>query len=915
MRPKAMIRQISATLSESYVPDDDLFAQEEEDMDQEAIEKQLQARSTIPQIHRLQFTLPQDVRLVAIDTGRNILNGELDLQSLQITKTTTTTRLDPAWLRPLDTTFRGILVSHVDSESMAWKQGLRPGQVVRSVSAGNGRWWPKVSLQGVRSALKAATSIGLQVEQLTETNVFELTLKKPLGFQIQETNDGMVLVSQIAANAPNLVQHALRVGDRVLAIDTSLGDKLWPVSTVEGVISAVTGRLPGQSVTLRFERQPGAVVEPIVAATKTATTNTVATDVPTDHKELIQRCREVLQRYSTKEASIRSKLDLVPALVADKVVEKLSAASVAMDAKTLAMLMHAYLSCEQPLKAIQLFEASTGFRGDASSAPLPDASRTFQANDAALNLYTGTMLLQAHAQNQDLAAVQRVLAALEGRSGLAVDGEEVAPWPWTGAYGSIQLDTYCYNVALAAADQLGVVGAVEFATDVFARMKERDIVTYNTYLNILVKAGKFTESFRLFDQMKRSKVRPDKYTYYALMKSCKNNMDLQELFYDMKEYNIPMDVVFYNAMIQNLSENREWSQATKLIQEMETKGVAPQAMTYGILMNGMLRADKPNACLALFESACANTKTVGLTQNVHLYTTAIAAAAVLGNHERALELVSRMTAVGIKPNTKTLTSVVGACLASQKYDLAVGVYRKIEKPDGYAMSQGIQAFCGNGEPEAAASILRDQRRGTRLMSGKLIMRSYRHVIGAALEKHDYDLARQVLTDLLLKGYIPSKEITDTIVNSFGIFRSSVVEATTEDKTRFRFLLFVMDSLERRNLVVDGTLYAAVLTLGRQIGGVERRVANLLLQSKSESEVQNVILGEAQPKASMTTWEEILEQYQERIRAKQSLDNVILPTLQIRVSSRNARQVFRAEQAVAFSRSKSLTPDASIPTKA
>ncbi|GAX13527.1 hypothetical protein FisN_27Lh031 [Fistulifera solaris] len=904
-----MIRQISATLSESYFPDDDLFALEEEkdDSDQEAIEKQLQARSTIPQIHRLQVTLPQGVRLVAIDTGRKVLKEELDLQSLQIT-TSGTSFLDPAWLRPLDATFRGILVSHVDSNSMAWKQGIRPGQVVRSVSAGNGRWWPKISLEGVRSALKASTLIGLEVEQLTETNVFELTLKKPLGFQIQETKDGMVRVSKIAENAPNLVQHALRVGDRVVAIDSSLGDKLWPVSTVEGVISAVTGRLPGQSVTLRFERQPGAV-QPVAAAapttTTTSATNTVV-DVPTDHKELIQRCREVLQRYSTKEPSVRSKLDLVPALVADKVVEKLSAASVAMDAKTLAMLMHAYLSCEQPFKAIQLFESSTGFRGDASSAPLADAPRSFQANDAALNLYTGTMLLQAHAQNRDLAAVHRVLAALEGRSGQIIDGEEVAPWPWTGAYGSIQPDTYCYNVALAASDQLGGPEAVQFATDLFARMKERDIVTYNTFLNTLVKAGKSTESFRLFDQMKRSKVRPDKYTYYALMKSCKNNMDLQELFYDMQEYNIPIDVVFYNAMIQNLSENREWSQATKLIQEMETKGVSPQAMTYGILMNGMLRADKPNACLALFESACVNSKTVGLTQNVHLYTTAIAAAAVLGNHERALELVSRMTAVGIKPNTKTLTSVVGACLASQKYDLAVGVYRKIEKPDGYAMSQGIQAYCGNGEPEVAASILREQRRGTRLMSGKLIMRSYRHVIGAALGKHDYDLARQVLTDLLLKGNIPSKEITDTIVNSFGIFRSSVVEATMEDKTRFRFLLFVLDSLERRNLVVDGTLYAAALTLGRQIGGVERRVANLLLQSKSEAEVQNVILGEAQPKPSMTTWEEILEQYQERIRAKQSMD-VVLPTLRIRVSSHNTRQVFRAEQAVVFSRPKSSTP--------
>ena len=52
----------------------------------------------------------------------------------------------------------------------------------------------------------------------------------------------------------NLVRHAVRIGDRIVAIDTSFGDTLWPVSTVEGAISAATGRLPGQPVTIRFER-------------------------------------------------------------------------------------------------------------------------------------------------------------------------------------------------------------------------------------------------------------------------------------------------------------------------------------------------------------------------------------------------------------------------------------------------------------------------------------------------------------------------------------------------------------------------------------------------------------------------------------------------------------------------------------
>ena len=69
-----------------------------------------------------------------------------------------------------------------------------------------------------------------------------------------ETSDGYVEVVGFTANAPTLVRTAVKKGDRVVAVDSSIGDQMWPVSTVEGVISACTSRLPGQQVTIRFER-------------------------------------------------------------------------------------------------------------------------------------------------------------------------------------------------------------------------------------------------------------------------------------------------------------------------------------------------------------------------------------------------------------------------------------------------------------------------------------------------------------------------------------------------------------------------------------------------------------------------------------------------------------------------------------
>ena len=55
-----------------------------------------------------------------------------------------------------------------------------------------------------------------------------------------ETEYGYVEITGFTPKASKLVRHAVQVGDRVVAVDSSLGDRMWPVSTVEGVISAVT---------------------------------------------------------------------------------------------------------------------------------------------------------------------------------------------------------------------------------------------------------------------------------------------------------------------------------------------------------------------------------------------------------------------------------------------------------------------------------------------------------------------------------------------------------------------------------------------------------------------------------------------------------------------------------------------------
>ena len=189
------------------------------------------------------------------------------------------------------------------------------------------------------------------------------------------------------------------------------------------------------------------------------------------------------------------------------------------------------------------------------------------------------------------------------------------------------------------------------------------------------------------------------------------------------------------------------------------------------------------------------------------------------------------------------------------------------------------------------------------MPGKQMMRSYQTVLHSALKAKEYTTARKVLSDLLKKGYIPNKAIISSIVEAFEIKLSSVVDPGEDDKARFQFLLFTIDSLHKRHLAIDGNLYEASLLLGRQMGGVQRKIANLLVEAKagraeSDLMLSTVTLPEQETTAYFESWERLLENPNGTMKMNGSDSS--LPALKVRLTSRDTRRILRAEQYVAYS---------------
>jgi pentatricopeptide repeat protein len=727
--------------------------------------------------------------------------------------------------------------------------------------------------------------------------------------------------------APKLVKYAVKVGDRILAVDSSLGGSMWPVSTTAGVISACTSRLPGQSVTMRFERPTVSIAGEPSASTVSSSSSSVPTRsavLPTTGgatpETLLKRCRDVLRKYNSEEQqNERTKFSgkyAVPALVADKVLDAVASASVSLDAKTLSLVMNAYLSCKQPAGAIRAFEAAVGISADGSSS---QATTTIEGkergslvpNYGALNVYTASSLMRAHSLLGDIGSVRRVLAALEGKSGLDISGKETGTWP---NYGSMVPDTQLYNIALSATAKSGESSSLEDLLAVFNSMEDRsgregrpvkDRVSHNTVINALAKAGKYEESFTAFYTMKRSGIKPDKYTYTSLVKACVQEGDMQELLFDMQEKGVKPDLVMYNFMIKTLCEGGQWYEAKKLVTQMEAAGIAPDSMTYGFLMNGLLIANKPSACLSLFEAACADSKTIPLTENVHLYTTAISAASALENHEKAFFLINRMNVAGVKPNLKTMTALMGACMSSGKYTLATEVYKQMEKPDSFAMSKGVEAFCLNGNYEEAMKIL-SNKECVKGLSGKQQMVAYGHLLRTSLAGGNMEVGRATFKAFLGAGFIPSKLTFQLMIQALEMVppkKRNLPFAKPISDENFGFVLFVLDSIHNRNLPCDSEFYTSVLLAGSRIGGLRRKICSLMTESRAqteepESKQSQIILDEnTAARLSVIGWEDLLNNYDAR---KADLGvSLRLPSLTVRMGREEVRQVLSAEQEVTY----------------
>lgn len=292
-------------------------------------------------------------------------------------------------------------------------------------------------------------------------------------------------------------------------------------------------------------------------------------------------------------------------------------------------------------------------------------------------------------------------------------------------------DIYVPNALIDCYSRCGGLG-VEAAMKLFMTMGERDTVSWNSMLGGLVKAGELRDARQLFDEMPQK----DLISWNTMLDGyarCRDMTRAFELFQQMPERN----TVSWSTMVMGYSKAGDMEMARILFDKMPAKNV----VTWTILIAGyaekglMKEADKlvdqmVNAGLRFdaaaaisILAACAESGLLSLGMRVHStikgsnlssnsyvlnalldmyakcgslkkafdvfnnipkkdlvsWNTMLQGLGVHGHGKEALELFSRMTREGIRPDKVTFIAVLCSCNHAGLIDEGIDYFYSMEK--------------------------------------------------------------------------------------------------------------------------------------------------------------------------------------------------------------------------------------------
>ncbi|CAN1353309.1 Pentatricopeptide repeat-containing protein At2g13600 [Linum perenne] len=233
----------------------------------------------------------------------------------------------------------------------------------------------------------------------------------------------------------------------------------------------------------------------------------------------------------------------------------------------------------------------------------------------------------------------------------------------------------------------GRCGCLEDAAQLFDEMPQRDLYAWTAIISVHLDQGLFDDSISLFQELLLEAIDLQFFVFPLIFKVC-SGLGMVALGWQLHGMAIKLgfDVNVYvgNALIDMYGKCGSLDDAEQVLEMMpERDNVSWNSLIAACCGNGMV--DKALEC---FDKMVAFD---GLTPNLVTWSTVIGGFAQNGYDDEAVKLLSRMQAEGLRPNARTLASVLPACARLESVELGREFH-------GYVLRHGFMAnrFIVNG---------------------------------------------------------------------------------------------------------------------------------------------------------------------------------------------------------------------------
>jgi len=202
------------------------------------------------------------------------------------------------------------------------------------------------------------------------------------------------------------------------------------------------------------------------------------------------------------------------------------------------------------------------------------------------------------------------------------------------------------------------------------------IVTYNALIDACARAGEMNRVPELLKQMAQDGIKPNVITYSTFVKAyCREHRVEKafEVLEDMKKStDFSPDEVTYNTLLDGCARCGMLERGLALLRDMEAAGETPSNFTLAVLVKLANRGGRPAMAFELCDELC---RRYSIRLNMHVYNNLVHACTAHGDLSRALEVFEQMLRERVRPDARTYTLLLRACVAAGATAEVAGLLR------------------------------------------------------------------------------------------------------------------------------------------------------------------------------------------------------------------------------------------------